>query len=420
MTATTTPQDLASKFAALKAPFGSHEIEWKMGKTNQEKTRGRPLPYLKFRAVADRLDEVFGETNWLATYVAGPAGGVVCRLSLRIGDEWLCKENGAGNTETEGIKGGLTDAFKRAATMWGVGRYLHTYEAIAVDIDPQTGRWAIPALPDDCLPAAEVEQRRKDAEAAEAAIQAATEAAAAAGERAPAVVASPVVAASADEPLSTTSDAGTATVAVPDSTASAAAQPQSTDSAEEPAAADTVTPPATATDAGAPADNEPVAVTAVAQEAKVEATPEQKPEVVQESKPEAKPESKAKAAAAAKAAEKAEAAKAAAAAAAQSAEQTPPAAGAGVEDEVVEDKELTFDPTTGAPVLPKGMTPKHECQVLALISRIGKPEVKLSTIREYVTGAGAATVSDIGRQYVLACLDHEQKRLDALAAAPAA
>ena len=418
MTTTTTPQELASKFAALKAPFGSHEIEWKMGKTNQEKTRGRPLPYLKFRAVADRLDEVFGETNWLATYVSGPAGGVVCRLSLRIGDEWLCKENGAGNTETEGIKGGLTDAFKRAATMWGVGRYLHTYEAIAVDIDPQTGRWAIPALPDDCLPAAEVEQRRKDAEEAQAAIQAAAEAAAAAGERTPAVVAS--TADSVAEPLSTASEAGAPAVVVPDSPTSADAQPQSTASDEPAAAPEAATLPATTPDAVAPAGDEPAAVPEVAHEPKVAATQEQ------EQKPEAKPESKAKAAATAKAAEKAEAAKAAAAAAAaataaeQSAEQTPPAAGVGAEGEVAEDKELTFDPATGAPVLPKGMTPKHERQVLALISRIGKPEVKLSTIREYVTGAGAATVSDIGRQYVVACLDHEQKRLDAVAAAPAA
>lgn len=168
MTRPTTAEEI---FTQLKAPFPSKDIEWKMGGTSKDGTRGRALPYLKFQAVADRLDQVLGELNWTNTYVSGPAGGVVCRLSLRIGNEWLCKENGAGNTDREGVKGGLSDAFKRAGTMFGIGRYLHAYEAILVDVD-EHGRWTAPALPDAFLPADEVEQRRRDYEAYEAEVAA--------------------------------------------------------------------------------------------------------------------------------------------------------------------------------------------------------------------------------------------------------
>lgn len=148
-------QETKDIFAKLKAPFSSKYVEWRIGSTNQEKTRGRAVPYLKSKAVVDRLDEALGEANWTVQYVSGPAGGVLCRLSLRIGTEWICKENGAGNTEVEGIKGGLTDAFKRTASTWGVGRYLQDYDAISVDLNPH-GRFQAPALPDDMLPAEEV------------------------------------------------------------------------------------------------------------------------------------------------------------------------------------------------------------------------------------------------------------------------
>jgi hypothetical protein len=157
---TTAPASSKELFIKLKQPFPSQDLEWRVGSSNKDKTRGKALPYLKFKAVADRLDEVFGEPEWKAVFVAGPAGGVVCQLSLRIAGEWICKENGAGNTDLEGVKGGLTDAFKRAATMWGVGRYLHAYDALWVDVD-QYGKFTCPALPDEFLPAEEVEANRQ-------------------------------------------------------------------------------------------------------------------------------------------------------------------------------------------------------------------------------------------------------------------
>lgn len=44
--------------------------------------------------------------------------------------------DGAENTDIEPVKGGLSDAYKRAAVKWGIGRYLYDMEAAWVDVDP--------------------------------------------------------------------------------------------------------------------------------------------------------------------------------------------------------------------------------------------------------------------------------------------
>lgn len=38
------------------------------------------------------------------------------------------KEDGVGNTDYESIKGGISSAFKRVASIWGIGRYLYDAE----------------------------------------------------------------------------------------------------------------------------------------------------------------------------------------------------------------------------------------------------------------------------------------------------
>ena len=76
----------------------------------------------------DRLDSVVGQANWQATY-SHALSKTVCELSLRCGDEWIIKSNGAGDSDIEGEKGALSDAFKRAAVLWGIGRYLYNLDS---------------------------------------------------------------------------------------------------------------------------------------------------------------------------------------------------------------------------------------------------------------------------------------------------
>jgi len=157
-------QDLKAIFAALAAPFPSTDIEWRAGSTNKAKTSALALAYITSRAVMNRLDEVVGPENWRDEYRSGPQGGVVCQLSLRLNGEWLAKEDGADNTDFEAVKGGLSDALKRAAVKWGIGRYLYQLPAKWVTCE-QRGRSVVltqtPALPEWALPQPQPKTVRK-------------------------------------------------------------------------------------------------------------------------------------------------------------------------------------------------------------------------------------------------------------------
>lgn len=123
----------------LKQPFP--KIHWRIGATDKKKqereqnnkyakaTKGIPLAYIDSRDVAKRLDEVIGINNWQKRY---PFQGC-CEVGIRETvfdkdghhDSWIWKSDGAGESDIEGIKGQYSDAFKRAAAAWGVGRYLY-------------------------------------------------------------------------------------------------------------------------------------------------------------------------------------------------------------------------------------------------------------------------------------------------------
>lgn len=115
----------------LKAPFPADSLSWRIGnKSNWDKTKKCPidkskpvkaqmLVYIDARDVQDRLDEVCG-CNW-SNNLKEVAGRMVCEITIN----GITKSDGAGDTDFEGEKGGISDAFKRSAVMWGVGRYLY-------------------------------------------------------------------------------------------------------------------------------------------------------------------------------------------------------------------------------------------------------------------------------------------------------
>ncbi|HQO81115.1 MAG TPA: Rad52/Rad22 family DNA repair protein [Deltaproteobacteria bacterium] len=162
----------------LKEPFPPEDIEWREQRNGVDR-HGRPwamvLAYVTNRAIQNRLDAVCGLENWKNQFIPGPNGGVLCGISIRVGGEWITKWDGADNTDIESVKGGLSDAMKRAAVQWGIGRYLYNLEATFAQIDengmyrgvayasdsdrkarknPVYFRWNPPALPDWALPQA--------------------------------------------------------------------------------------------------------------------------------------------------------------------------------------------------------------------------------------------------------------------------
>ncbi len=111
----------------LALPFAENDIEWRVGSCGEGGRDGiwcRVLPFLTNRAIQERLDQVMGPQNWSNHYEVTPCG-ILCRLSLKIDGEWISKTDGAEQTDIEAFKGGLSNAMKRAAVQWGIGRFLY-------------------------------------------------------------------------------------------------------------------------------------------------------------------------------------------------------------------------------------------------------------------------------------------------------
>ena len=115
----------------LLAPFTSDEVKWRL--CHAAEKGGFAVPYLDSRAIQNRLDDVLGKENWQNNFIAVPTGNSkdptvnVCVISIYFPErkEWVSKSDGAGASDIEPVKGGLSDAFKRAASMWGIGRYIY-------------------------------------------------------------------------------------------------------------------------------------------------------------------------------------------------------------------------------------------------------------------------------------------------------
>ena len=166
-------------FEKLKDPFPANDVEWRL-KTAGKNGKGpwaMLLPYVTNRAIMNRLDEVVGPENWKNYFEPGPSGGIMCGLSIRVNDEWITKWDGAQETAVEPVKGGFSDAMKRAAVQWGIGRYLYYLDFQVVNVVPDRpnarfvrvddrkrevkGYAIIPVLPSWALPA---EERGSDKE----------------------------------------------------------------------------------------------------------------------------------------------------------------------------------------------------------------------------------------------------------------
>ena len=97
--------------------------------------------------VMKRLDDVMG-LEWQCRY---PFEGC-CEIGLKIDGEWVWRSNGAGETQVEAEKGQYSDAFKRAAVLWGIGRYLYYLPNVWVPINEYKQLKEVPPLPAWAIP----------------------------------------------------------------------------------------------------------------------------------------------------------------------------------------------------------------------------------------------------------------------------
>jgi hypothetical protein len=87
------------------------------------------VAYIDARQVMDLLDEVVGPQNWQDHY-REVAGKVYCDLSIQVEDEWITKSDCGTASNFEAEKGQASDAFKRAAVKWGIGRFLYQLSTV--------------------------------------------------------------------------------------------------------------------------------------------------------------------------------------------------------------------------------------------------------------------------------------------------
>ena len=115
----------------LQKPFNLEELEFRIGATTKDKSKCIPLVYVTNRAIQNRLDDIFGPFGWRNEYKEWK-GGQLCGISILHEGEWICKWDGAEDSQIESLKGGLSDSMKRCAVQWGIGRYLYNSENIWV------------------------------------------------------------------------------------------------------------------------------------------------------------------------------------------------------------------------------------------------------------------------------------------------
>lgn len=109
------------------------------------------LPFITARGIQQRLDDVFGVDGWKPVYDVIPDVGVICTIHGKIGDVEVVKSDGAEFTQVSGLKGGISGALKRAASVMGIGRYLYELNEVTVNLRNKRFRGKI-VLPDEYLP----------------------------------------------------------------------------------------------------------------------------------------------------------------------------------------------------------------------------------------------------------------------------
>lgn len=123
--------------AALAKPFTADKIRFKIqAKLKSDPNKGLIVAYIDARDVMERLDEVLG-TDWSDSYrevVLGSKTGIECSLTL----DGVTRSD-VGDPESDGMdssmKSGYSDAFKRAAVKFGVGRFLYSMPKLFASID---------------------------------------------------------------------------------------------------------------------------------------------------------------------------------------------------------------------------------------------------------------------------------------------
>jgi hypothetical protein len=164
-----TDEQVRRLVTALEEPFDPRKIKWRVTNTTADRRRGQVIAYADPRAYTDRLNELFTVRGWTREYIVqliqnferkerGNGDGIIsgkivvtCRLTIDgigshsgLGEEWADDENAGTAAEAQ--------AFKRACSCFGLGRYLYDLDGIWVDLDDRRQPLSKPKLPEWAIP----------------------------------------------------------------------------------------------------------------------------------------------------------------------------------------------------------------------------------------------------------------------------
>lgn len=149
--------------AKLAEPFAVADVRFKPQIVKNNKALA--IAYVDVRLIEDRLDEVLGPEKWQDDYDILPDGSVTCKLRVCLGGQWVTKMDvGSPSEQPDGgdrLKAAFSDALKRTAVKFGIGRYLYRLPAQWVDYDPAKKQIVRPPqLPAFAVPPPKGEQKQ--------------------------------------------------------------------------------------------------------------------------------------------------------------------------------------------------------------------------------------------------------------------
>lgn len=163
-----TPERIQELLAALGEPFDPEVVEWRV--TNTSGKRGQVVAYADQRAYTDRLNDLFTPLGWTRKYAVqtvqnfevprkGDGKNTIITAKVMVtaevtihglgthagtGEEWAIDENALTRAEAQ--------AFKRACSCFGLGRYFYDLPRTWVDVDEHKRPLELPRLPEWALP----------------------------------------------------------------------------------------------------------------------------------------------------------------------------------------------------------------------------------------------------------------------------
>ncbi len=128
-------QEMKEVMKALAEPFDPREVDFKI-QSQGKNGKALVVPYVDARTVMDRLDQVVGPEGWHDAYEVladrESGGNRVVEVRCRLTVLGITKEDVG---EGDSLKAAFSDALKRAAVKFGVGRYLYGLDKVWVQVE---------------------------------------------------------------------------------------------------------------------------------------------------------------------------------------------------------------------------------------------------------------------------------------------